>query len=206
MTEAQMTSPTTTLFTAFGRLFDNEFATLDGITISCRAPDGIRYIDESSALDCMLFEQEAAVLPASGGTDTHVLHRALYEASPDAEAVLSGWSRHLRALLLEGLPPPAPTSMMKKRGIPDVGAHLVESSALAGEQLAASIENAQALASQNGMRHVLLITTEGLVVVAGSPVYEAQSHWHNVEFAARIGCMAIEERADHAIGGGGGDA
>lgn len=206
MTEAQMTPATATLVTAFGRLFDNEFATLDGITISCRGLDGIRYIDESSALDCMLFEREAAELPATGGTDTHVLHRALYEASPASEAVLSGWSRHLRALLLEGLAPPAPTSMMRKRGVPDVGAHVVEPSALAGEQLVASIAKAQALAGQNGMRHLLLITTEGLVVVAGSPVYEAQSHWHNVEFAARIGCLAIEERAVHASGGGGSDA
>jgi len=56
------------------------------------------------------------------------------------------------------------------------------------------------------MRHLLLITTEGLVVVAGSPAYEAQSHWHNVEFAARIACMAIEERAIHAIDGGGSHA
>jgi len=206
MTETQKASPTRTLVTVFGRLFDNEFATLDGITISCRAPDGIRHIDESSALDCMLFGQQAAELPVSGGSDTHAMHGALFDALPDAEAVLSGWSRHLRALLLEGLAPPAPTSMMKKRGVPDIGAHLVDPSALAGAQLAASIETAQALAVENGMRHLLLITTEGLVVVAGSPAYEAQSHWHNVEFAARIACMAIEERAIHAIDGGGSHA
>jgi len=206
MSAAAMTSAGMTLVTIFERLFDNEFATLDGITISCRAPGGIRYIDESSALDCMLLGQEAAELPASGGTDTHALHRALFEAMPEAETVLSGWSRHLRALLLEGLGAPAPTSMLKKRGVPDVAAHLVEPRALAGQRLAASIEKAQALASQHAMRHLLLITTEGLVVVAGWPAYEAQSHWHNVEFAARIACLATEERALQAIDGGGGHA
>jgi len=75
MTETQKASPTRTLVTVFGRLFDNEFATLDGITISCRAPDGIRHIDESSALDCMLFGQQAAELPVSGGSDTHAMTR-----------------------------------------------------------------------------------------------------------------------------------
>jgi hypothetical protein len=206
MSKADMTAPTTILVTSFGRLFDNEFATLDGITISCRGPGGVRYIDEGSALDSMLFGEEAALMPATAGSDTQALHLALYEAMPDAEAVFSGWSRHLRALLLEGQAPPPPTSMMKKRGIPDLGAHLVEPEDLTGERLAASVEHARLLADQNGMRHLLLTTGDGLVAVAGKPAYEAQSHWHNVEFAARIACLAIEERALNGIAAGGSDA
>ena len=202
----EQTTATTTLVTAFGRLFENEFATLDGITISVRTGQGVRFVDEHSALGCMLFGDEAGTMTEPPGSETHALHLALYAASPDAESVVSGWSRHLRALLLEGFEPPVPTSMMRKRGIPDVGAHLVAPDALAGEALARSIPQAQSLASQNGMRHLLLLTTEGMVVVAGAPAYEAMAHWHNIEFASRVACLSIEEASVHEASRDGSDA
>ncbi len=153
----------------------------------------------------MLFGSEAATLPVVAVNETQALHLALFAAAPDAEGVLSGWSRHLRALLLEGFGPPPPTSMMKKRGIPDVAAHLVEPDALAGSGLAASIDRARALAEQNGMRHLLLLTTEGMVVAAGKPFNEAVSHWHNIEFAARVESLSIEEARMQRLREGGSD-
>ena len=54
-------------------------------------------------------------------------------------------------------------------------------------------EEAIATAAQNGMRHVLMVTTEGLVVVSGAPPFEAMAHWHNIEFAARVECMRLDE-------------
>ena len=44
------------LVTVFGRLFENEFATLDGIAMSRRTPDGLRYLDQSVALSRLLGE------------------------------------------------------------------------------------------------------------------------------------------------------
>jgi hypothetical protein len=84
--------------------------------------------------------------------------------------------------------------MMRKRGIPDLSAHLVTPDALAGTSLTDSIDLAKRLASRNDMRHLLLCSTEGMVVVAGAPFDEAVSHWHNIEFSARVECLAIEER------------
>lgn len=185
--------PSAELVAAFGRLFDNEFLTLDGVTISYRVGRDISYLDERSALDAMLFDEEAATMSSTLADETQALHLALYAADPDTECVISGWSRHLRALLLEGFPPPPPTSMMRKRGIHDVSAHLVAADALEGSRLAASIEQARTLAKQNGMRHLLLLSAEGMVVMAGKPLNEAVSHWHNVEFAARVECLRIEE-------------
>ena len=199
MTTTPMT-PTAALVAAFGRLFEDEFATLDGITISYRTPDGIRYLDQDDALEALLYGTEAATMPDVAETDTQALHVALFAAAPAAECVVSGWSRHLRALLLEGLAPPPPTSMMRKRGVPDVGAHLVASEALAGPDLAESIAQAQALAEQNGMRHLLLVTPGGMVVVAGAPLNEAVAHWHNIEFASRVECLRLEEARVHGAG------
>jgi ribulose-5-phosphate 4-epimerase/fuculose-1-phosphate aldolase len=196
MTAAALT-PDAELVAAFRRLFDNEFLTLDGVTISYRTPRDIRYLDQDNALDALLFGSEAPTMPAVADTETQALHLALFAAAPDAECVVSGWSRHLRALLLEGFGPPPPTSMMKKRGIPDVAAHLVESDALSEPKLAASIERARTLAEQNGMRHLLLLTTEGVVAIAGEPFNEAVSHWHNIEFASRVECLSIEEARVH---------
>jgi hypothetical protein len=198
MTAAAAT-PDGELVAAFRRLFDNEFLTLDGITITHRTPDGLRYLDEDTALDSVLFGSEAATMPLVGADATQALHLALLAAAPDAECAISGWSRHLRALLLEGYPPPPPTSMMQKRGIPDVSSHLVAPDALVGNSLAGSIELARSLAQQNGMRHLLLLTTEGLVAVAGAPFNEAISHWHNVEFASRVESLSVEEARFHGV-------
>ncbi len=192
MSTTSMTA-TAALAAAFGRLFEDEFATLDGITISCRTPAGIRYLDQDDALEVLLYGTQAALMRGAAETDTQALHQALLGAAPEAECAISGWSRHLRALLLEGLDPPPPTSMMRKRGVPDVGAHLVAPDALAGPDLAVSIARARALAEQNGMRHLLLVTPEGMVAVAGRPLNEAVAHWHNIEFASRVECLRLEE-------------
>ena len=32
-----------------------------------------------------------------------------------------------------------------------------------------------------------------MVVVSGAPPFEAMAHWHNIELAARVECMRIEE-------------
>ena len=120
---------------------------------------------------------------------------------PDHEAVISGWSRHLRALLLEGLPPPPSTSMMRNRGVADLGAHLVDPSALEPPSLQRTIDRAMALAEQDGMRHLLVVSSEGMVVVSGAPPFEAMAHWHNIEFAARVECLRLEEAATSAEGG-----
>jgi hypothetical protein len=85
--------------------------------------------------------------------------------------------------------------MMRNRGVPDIAAHLVEPEALVGPALRPTIERAHELALRSGMRHDLIIASNGLVIVSGAPPFEAMAHWHNVEFAARVECMRIEEAA-----------
>jgi hypothetical protein len=181
------------LVTVFGRLFENEFATLDGIAMSRRTPDGLRYLDESVALSRLLGEAAAGDLFEPADRGILALHRALYASAPEVDTVVSGWSRHLQALLLEGMALPAPTSMMRKRGIPALGPHVVAPEALLGPRQAESIAMAQELADRNGMRHLLLIGPEGFVVAAGTGAWEVMAHWHNVEFAARVECLRVEE-------------
>ncbi len=183
------------LGTVFGRLFENEFATLEGIAISCRTEAGMDYIEGVAALRLWLDDRvsEAAAGPADAQVEA--IHRACYEAAPAHETVISGWSRHLRALLAEGYPPPPSTSMMRNRGVPDLSAHLVEPAALRDPALGATIARARALAEQNRMRHHLIITTEGYVVVSGAPPFEVMAHWHNVEIAARVECLRLEDLA-----------
>lgn len=195
MMDARPTPATaaTTLVTVFRRLFENEFATLDGIAISRRAPRGMEYIDESVALARMLLDEEAAEPFAPSDPDIHALHLALYAASSDVGSVVSGWSRHLRALLAEGMALPTPTSMMRKRGVTDLHHHLVEPSALVGSQLRATLAQAGETATRNDMTHLLLVASNGMVVAAAPTPNEAMAHWHNVEFAARVECMRVEE-------------
>ena len=183
------------LATMFGRLYGPEFATLDGIALSCRTAHGFEYADGTTGLSLWLDDGITELRAEPEDAAAHELHRALYAAMPDHQAVISGWSRHLRALLLEGLAPPPPTSMMRKRGIPEVGAHIVEPSALGPARLAGSIDMARALAERNAMRHLLIISSEGQVVVSGAPPFEAMAHWHNIEFAARVECFRLEELA-----------
>ncbi len=195
-----LSASTATLATVFRRLFENEFATLDNIAISRNLPSGIQYIDQSVALDCWLLDEavDASFEPADAST--YALHEAAYELLPDAETVVSGWSRHLRALLLEDMALPSPTSMMRKRGVTDLEDHLVDSDDLVGPGLTATLTQARDRTRQNGMEHVLLVATNGLVVVAGANPFETMAHWHNVEFAARIECMRLEEAT---VGSGG---
>ena len=182
-----------TLATIFGRLFENEFATLDDIAISCRTDEGMDYVDGIAGLCLWLEDEVTRIPPEPADPAAVVVHAALHAACPEYDTVISGISRHLRALLLEGLGPPPATSMMRNRGVPDLAVHLVEPEALAEGELAETIARAHALSGQNGMRHLLMVTTEGLVVAAGAPAFETMAHWHNVEFAARVECMRIEE-------------
>lgn len=189
------------LATIFGRLYEPEFATLDGIAISCRTADGFDYADGTTGLSLWLGDEISQQRTDPEDPSAHAVHEALYAAMPDHEAVISGWSRHLRALLLEGSAPPPSTSMMRNRGVADLGAHLVDPSALEQPSLSDTIDRAAAVAEKNGMRHLLIVTTEGLVVVSGAPPFEAMAHWHNVEFAARVECLRLEE-ASASSGGG----
>lgn len=179
--------------TVFQRLFENEFVTLEGFAISCRAPGGMRYLDERDAI-ARLLEAEAADTPSLPSDPAiHTLHDRMYATWPDVQAVVSGISLHLRALMAEGLALPAPTSMMRKRGVSDLRDHLVAPAALAGASLSGTLASAQAAAVRNGMRHVLLVTTDGHVHVAGPSAPEAMAHFSNVEFAARVECLRLEE-------------
>jgi hypothetical protein len=184
-----------TLAAIFGRLFENEFATLDGIALSCRSGAGMEYVDGTAALRLWLDDRVSEVLDEPEDPIAWAIHGACYEAAPGHEAVISGWSRHLRALLLEGYATPPATSMMRNRGVPDMAAHLVEPDELLEPALADTLGRARELAERNGMRHHLLITSGGYVVVSGAPPYEAMAHWHNVELAARVECLRIEDAA-----------
>lgn len=184
-----------TVLTVFGRLFESGFATLDGIAVSCRTDAGMDFIDGTAALAAWLDDRVSHVPVEPEDQDAATVHRACYEAAPGHDTVISGWSRHLRALLQEGYPPPPATSMMRNRGVPDLSVHLVPPQALTGAVVGPVLARAGELARTNGMRHHLLITTEGYVVVSGAPPYEAMAHWHNVEMAARVECLRLEDVA-----------
>ena len=187
--------------TIFRRLFENEFVTLEGFAISCRMPGRMRYLDERDAI-ARLLETEAPDAPSPPSDPAlHALHEGMYTAWPDVQAAVSGISLHLRALMDEGMDLPAPTSMMRKRGVNDLREHLVAPAALAGASLSGTLGSAQAAAVRNGMRHVLLVTTEGRVHVAGPSAAEAMAHFSNVEFAARVECLRLEELSVHRSGG-----
>lgn len=192
---------TARLVTIFGRLFESEFVTLECFAISCRAPDGIRYLDETVALARLLGgeDPEAPFEPAD--PSTHALHCAMYAAWPDFGAVVTGPSRHLRSLLAEGCAMPEPTSMMRKRGVTHLEAHVVAEGALASPRLAATLAGAREMAAANGMKHVLLIEPDGTVHVAGSTPEETMAHYSNVEFSARVECARIEEALGQRLDG-----
>jgi hypothetical protein len=69
----------------------------------------------------------------------------------------------------------------------------VVTGALLGPRQAESIAMARELATRNGMKHLLLVGPEGFVVAAGTGAWEVMAHWHNVEFAARVECLRVEE-------------
>ena len=187
--------------TLFRRLFENEFVTLDGFAISCRAADGMHYIDESVALARMLADEDLDEPFVPSDPTIHAVHRAMYVAWTDVESVVSGWSRHLRALMVEGLALPPPTSMMRKRGVSDLRDYLVEPSALVEPQLGETLATARETATRNGMAHILLVVSSGMVVAAAPKPEETMAHWHNVEFSARVECIRIEEAAVHTHDG-----
>ena len=179
----------------FGRLFENEFATLDGIALSCRTHDGIEYVEGLAALRLWL-DDRVTTTPAEPSDSAIVaLHEACHAAAPGHDTVISGWSRHLRILLRAGFPPPPATSMLRNRGVDGLAAHLVEPMALQGAAVRETVARAQEVAVTGGMRHHLLISTDGYVVVSGAPPAETMAHWHNVELAARVECLRIEDAA-----------
>jgi ribulose-5-phosphate 4-epimerase/fuculose-1-phosphate aldolase len=195
--QSAMGPETATLLTVFRRLFENEFVTLDGFAISCRAAGGMHYLDESVALARMLADEDRDEPFEPSDPTMNALHRAMYAAWPEVESVVSGWSRHLRALMVEGFALPAPTSMMRKRGVSNLRDHLVDPGALVGSQLDSTLALAREIAARNRMAHVLLVASNGMVVVAAPKAEEAMAHWHNVEFCARVECIRIEEAAVH---------
>jgi hypothetical protein len=187
---------------AFERLFENEFITLERLAISRRAVPDIDYLDETVALP-RLFQDDpgpdeapgviAPVDTAPGDPALHGLHAAIYRAWSDTTAVVTGNPLELRALLVEGLALPASTSMMIKRGVPDLAVHLVDDKALLGVGQDGVLQRARALADSAGMQHVLLVTGRGLVCVAGPTMHETMAHYSNVAFAARVECLRLEE-------------
>lgn len=186
-----------TLGTIFGRLFENEFATLDGIALSCRTPDGMEYVEGLDALRLWLDDRVTTSEAEQPDPTIVALHEACYAVAAGHSVVISGWSRHLRTLLRAGCSLPPSTSMLRNRGVTELGMHLVEPTALEGAALRGTMLQARAVAEANGMRHHLLITTDGYVVVSGAPPSEAMAHWHNVELAARVECLRIEDAALH---------
>ena len=185
------------LVTVFMRLFESEFVTLEGFGISCRAPDGMRYLDENGALALLL--ADAVGEPGPGDPSRSALHAAMYAAWPEVGAIVSGPSRHLRALMAEGCAMPEPTGMMRKRGVTRLADHVVEAGALDGASRDTALAAAHEQAQAKGMNHVLVIEPDGTVHVAGMAQAETTAHYSNVEFSARVECMRIEERIAQAL-------
>ena len=177
---------------AFERLFENEFITLERLAISRRTASGMDYLDETTALARLLgADHEDGRSPSDPAL--HGLHTAIHRAWPDITAVVTGTPLELRALLLEGLALPASTSMLIRRGVPDLAAHIVDGAALLGPRQDEVLAGARALAESAGMQHVLLVTGEGLVCAAGPTMHETMAHYSNVAFAARVDCLRLEE-------------
>jgi hypothetical protein len=196
-------SPQDILRLAFWRLYENEFVTLDGLAMSMRGVDGIAWLDETTALRSALLGEAPEPAAAPSDAAIHAAHLALHEQAPHIDTVISGWSWHLRALLQEGLALPSPTSMLRNRGVTALGDHLVASHDIDGERLAATIGAAIETARRKEMDHVLVITGEGMVIAAGAPPFAVMAHWHNIEFAARVECLRIEEALVHGDVDGG---
>jgi ribulose-5-phosphate 4-epimerase/fuculose-1-phosphate aldolase len=182
---------------AFRRLFENEFITLEGFAISCRLPEGMGYLDESSAVERLLADEPPMEAPAPTNPSLLSMHRAMYQAWPDVQGAVSGRPLHLRALLAEGLPLPAPTSMMRKRGVTDLQEHLVGPAGFIESNLQATLSRARETAAAHAMKHVLLVASDGTVHVAGPSMEEAMAHYSNVGFAARVECIRVEEVMVH---------
>jgi ribulose-5-phosphate 4-epimerase/fuculose-1-phosphate aldolase len=183
------------LVTVFRRLFESDFVTLDGFAISCRTPDGARYLDESDAVVRMLLDEPAVDRAAPGDRAALTIHEAAYRAWPEAGCAVSGRPLHLRAILAEGAALPGPTSMMRKRGVVDLRDHLVEPDALLAPAIDATIARARAIAVDHGMKHMLIVATDGTVFAAAPTPEEALGHFQNVGFAARVECIRVEEAA-----------
>ena len=183
------------LVTVATRLLERELASPEALAVSERTPDGLRSLDLLGALAAILDDGLAVVPPgAPAAPAVHALHAACYVAWPDRNAIVSGVALHLRDLLAEGMGLPDPTSMMAKRGIVRVADHLVPAGALWGAERDATLARARALADERGMKHVLLIEPDGMVHAAGRTPEETMAHWSNVEFAARIECLRVEDR------------
>lgn len=183
------------LVTIFGRLFESDLGSVEELRVSTRvAGGGVRTLDALAGLGRLLGEAHHPE-PAP-----EALHVALLEAFPAWTAAVSGIAPHLRDLLAEGMAMPDTTSMMRKRAVPDLAAHLVAADALAPADLAGTLARARERCEAVAAKHVLLITPDGMVHVAGRTPEETMAHWSNVEFAARAGIMRIEERLVHPTG------
>lgn len=184
------------LVTIFGRLFERDLATLESVRVSVREADGsVRTLDELAALGGLLGEH------GHEAPDPDPVHEALLAAFPGYTAAVSGIARSLRDLQAEGMDLPETTSMMRKRQVPDLAAHLVAPDALAPANLAATIAQARERVESVGAKHVLLITPFGMVHVAGRTPEETMAHWSNVEFSARTQVMRLEERLVESLDG-----
>jgi ribulose-5-phosphate 4-epimerase/fuculose-1-phosphate aldolase len=188
---------TAKLVTIFERLFESEFVTLERFAISCRTPDGLRSLDETTAVACLLAGDDAEAPLEPADPSVAALHRAMYAAWPEVVAVVSGPSRHLRSLMAEGCAMPDSTSMMRKRGVTCLDDHLVAAGALDDPRLAATLAHVRETAAANGMKHVLLVEPDGTVHVAGPSLEETMAHYSNVEFSARVECARIDDASWH---------
>ena len=95
-----------TAATIFGRLFENEFATLDGIAISCRREGGFSTSRAPMGYACGSATESVRRRPLWTTASSTTSTMPCWRRHPEHEAVISGYSRHLRALLLEGFAPP----------------------------------------------------------------------------------------------------
>ncbi|GEM_PF-4010366 len=176
------------LVTLLGRLLESRLGSLEHLLATIRTDAGDRSMEARTALSRLLGE------PATPEIAPDPLHGALLAAVPGATAAVSGVALHLRDLLAEGMALPETTSMMRKRGVPDLADRLVPSDDLLPGRLPTTIATMRERAEARGAKHVLIFTPDGVVHVAGRTPEETMAHWSNVEFAARAAVMRVEER------------
>lgn len=176
------------LVALLGRLLESRLGSLEHLLATIRTDDRDRSMDARTALSRLLGE------PVAPEIAPDPLHGALLAAVPGAGAAVSGVALHLRDLLAEGMALPETTSMMRKRGVPDLADRCVAPEDLLPGRLPATLAAARERAEARGAKHVLLFTPDGVVHVAGRTPEETMAHWSNVEFAARAAVMRVEER------------
>jgi hypothetical protein len=180
----EIKEPAQTLILCLEQLFYNKMINLDSVSISLSYQGSIYYIDEIAATKIIL-NHESFTEELKKNPNTFDLHTFIYNKYKDIKGIVMGAPNILFSLMETETDLGDPTSMMEKRMISSINGHIYPENSLSRQNKELNLNIAREKTDKNNMGHLLMLIKNNFLLSAAPNIFEAATHYQNVEFMAK---------------------